>query len=222
VNFELAGSTFIGANTSRGFERFNDTNFRNGGQSFYAHSEHFKKVTLDAGLDKNIRINYDPAGTLRAFRGDSIAFHGTFTLRPTTRLKLDEIYFYNRLKSRDDSFDGIPAPVSAPTTVFVNHEMRSKLNYQFNREFSLRLILDYNATLPNATLSSLDKSKAVAADVLLTWLLHPGTAFYLGYTDRLENLGILAGPPPTLVRLNFPSTTTDRAVFVKLSYLFRF
>ena len=100
--------------------------------------------------------------------------------------------------------------------------MRSKLNYQFNRELSLRLILDYNATLPNATLSSLDKSKTVAADVLLTWLLHPGTAFYLGYTDRLENAGILAGPPPTLVRLNFPSTTTDRAVFVKLSYLFRF
>jgi hypothetical protein len=83
LNFELAGSTFIGANTSRGFERFNNTNFRNGGQSYYAHSEHFRKVTLDAGLDRNIRINYDPAGTLRAFRGDSIAFRGSFTLRPT-------------------------------------------------------------------------------------------------------------------------------------------
>ena len=40
--------------------------------------------------------------------------------------------------------------------------------------------------------------------------------------ERLENEGILAGMPPTLGRLNFPSTTTDRALFVKLSYLFRF
>jgi hypothetical protein len=45
---------------------------------------------------------------------------------------------------------------------------------------------------------------------------------YLGYTDQLENIGLIAGPPPGVTRLPFPSTTTGRQFFAKLSYLFRF
>jgi hypothetical protein len=52
--------------------------------------------------------------------------------------------------------------------------------------------------------------------------VHPGTALYIGYTDRLENLGLLPGAPPTVGRIGFPSTTTGRQFFAKISYLFRF
>jgi hypothetical protein len=51
---------------------------------------------------------------------------------------------------------------------------------------------------------------------------HPGTALYIGYTDRLENLGLFQGTPPTVARIGFPSTTTGRPFFAKISYLFRF
>jgi hypothetical protein len=78
-------------------------------------------------------------------------------------MKIDEIYYYTTLKMRDPS----------PSTVFVNHLIRSRMNYQFTREFSLRLILDYNAVLQNPALIGLDRQKAVTGDVLLTYLLHP-------------------------------------------------
>jgi hypothetical protein len=44
----------------------------------------------------------------------------------------------------------------------------------------------------------------------------------LGYTDRLENPGLFQGTPPTVARIGFPSTTTGRQFFAKISYLFRF
>ena len=58
-------------------------------------------------------------------------------------------------------------------------------------------------------------------DVLLTYLIHPGTAFYAGFTDTRENLALVGGPPTLLERIRQPSLTTGRQFFVKLSYLFR-
>lgn len=57
------------------------------------------------------------------------------------------------------------------------------MNYQFTRALSLRGILDYNAILPNESLVALDRRKHLTADVLVTYLMHPGTAVYVGYTD---------------------------------------
>jgi predicted porin len=95
------------------------------------------------------------------------------------------------------------------------------VNYQFTRALSLRGILDYNSILPNASLVALDRRKHLTADVLVTYLMHPGTAVYVGYTDGYDNFrrdettgGLTLGGGPT--------TSTGRQVFVKASYLFRF
>ena len=105
--------------------------------------------------------------------------------------------------------------------MFINH-LRSRLNYQYNKQLSLRVIVDYNALLDNPLLFDSSRQKQVTGDVLLTWLLHPGTAFYVGYTDSLQNLALIDGNPNTVIQTNLPSTTTQRQFFVKLSYLFRF
>jgi len=60
-----------------------------------------------------------------------------------------------------------------------------------------------------------------SVDVLLTYLLNPGTALYVGYRDGYENLAI-QGNPPGLYRTDEPTLSTGRQLFVKLSYLFRF
>src|SRR5207249_3198092 len=78
-----------------------------------------------------------------------------------------------------------------------NHLARSRLNYQFTREFSLRMIVDYNGVLENPALVNLQRQKRVTGDVLLTYLIHPGTALYVGYTDRLETLRLFPGAPPS-------------------------
>ena len=96
------------------------------------------------------------------------------------------------------------------------------MNCQFTRELSFRAIVDYNGVLPNASLVTLERKKRVSYDLLLTYLLHPGTALYAGYTDIYENLMFDPSRPPYLRLSGFPDMNTGRQVFVKLSYAFRF
>jgi hypothetical protein len=215
---EFARSTHLEISHDETFERFKNINFRRNDTGIGGHTEYFKRATLDAEYSWGTRVNYDAPAALKAFRGDGSELQAQLTFRPVSRLKLDEIYYLTRFRTRSDSF---PA-VTRPTTVFVNHLVRSRLNYQFTRELSLRLILDYNGVLENPLLIDLERQKRVTGDVLLTYLVHPGTALYIGYTDRLENLGLFPGSPPTVGRIGFPSTTTGRQFFAKVSYLFRF
>lgn len=98
--------------------------------------------------------------------------------------------------------------------------MRTRVNYQFSRELSLRAILDYDAIQPHPALIALTQTKHVTADLLLTYLVHPGTAFYIGWTEGRDNLELdpIAGIRPT----SSPTLSTGRQFFVKTSYLFRF
>lgn len=215
VNVEMARTTFLGAYHSESFERFNNINFRRNDNGGGFHTEYFKRATFDFGYAKGTRINYDVVSNLPAFRGNGSEFQASITIRPISRLKLDEIYYLTRLYTADPR----------PEAVFINHLARSRLNYQFTRELSLRIILDYNGVLQNPALINLERQKRITGDVLLTYLLHPGTAFYIGYTDRLENLGLFPSSytgAPEVNRIGFPSTTTGRQFFTKVSYQLRF
>ena len=90
------------------------------------------------------------------------------------------------------------------------------MNYQFTRALSLRGILDYNGILPNETLVGLERRKHLTADLLVTYLLHPGTAVYIGYTDGYDNLR--KDPLDGGFRLaGGPTLSTGSQVFVKRS-----
>jgi hypothetical protein len=86
----------------------------------------------------------------------------------------------------------------------------------------LRTIVQYDSTMPNGALSALERSKRFSGDILLSYILHPGTAVYVGYNHRLENmdtgLGLMPGVPFRTGAL-FP---TGRQFFAKISYLYRF
>jgi hypothetical protein len=93
------------------------------------------------------------------------------------------------------------------------------------------LITQYNGLLANAEYSSATTTKNVNFDFLITYLLHPGTAAYVGYNSNLENL--IPGPcnlrPGTLsCDANRPGPVRShrlindgRQFFVKLSNLIR-
>jgi hypothetical protein len=208
-NVELARSTFFGGNHAVIFERFQNINFRRSNTGLGGHSEYFKRATIDASYGRSTSVNYNPAANLLPFLADERDIQVNLTFRPMSRLKLDEVYYYTALRTRN-------------ATVFVNHLARSRVNYQFTRELSMRLILDYNGVLENPALVNLARQKRITGDALLTYLIHPGTALYLGYTDRLENLRLFPGSPPVVAPIGFPSTTTARQFFAKVSYLFRF
>jgi hypothetical protein len=206
---EMRRNTYFSIGRTEAFERFQFINFRHAANSIGFHSEYFRRATIDMNYNRGTSINYEPANGLLPFLADERDWQATLTFRPTSRLKLDEIYFYTRLRT--------------PTaSVFTNHLARSRLNYQFSRALSLRMILDYNGVLENPSLVNLTRQKRVTGDVLLTYLIHPGTALYVGYTDRIENLALFPGSPPSVLPIGFPSTTTARQFFAKVSYLFRF
>ena len=223
LNFELARSTFLNFGGNRFFERYNNINFTGSGMHIGGHTEFFKRATFDGGYSQGQRINYDPADGLPAFLADGRDWEANFTFRPLSRMKLEQIYYGTQLRLRTDSLASVPLTSDGrPAAVFMNHLMRTRMNYQFTRELSLRLILDYNAMLDNPDLISYDRQKRVSGDVLLTYLVHPGTAFYIGYTDRLENLALFPGNPPYTRRTDEPWITNGRQFFAKVSYLFRF
>ena len=124
-------------------------------------------------------------------------------------MRLDETYLYSTLRA-------------GAATAYTNHIARSKVNYQLTRELSFRAILDYNGVLPDAGMVTLDRTKRIGADLLMTYLLHPGTALYVGYTDIYENLLFDPSKPPYLQLSNSPTMNTGRQIFAKLTYLLRF
>src|SRR5439155_11858535 len=133
-----------------------------------------------------------------------------FTFRPAAQFRIDHTFLYERLATR----------LGAP--VFTDRILREKLNYQFTRELSLRAIVDYSIVRRDSTLSRVDPEHRWAVDLLLTYLVNPGTALYVGYRDGYENLAILPGTPPALYRTEDPTTSVGRQLFLKLSYLLQF
>jgi hypothetical protein len=96
------------------------------------------------------------------------------------------------------------------------------VNYQFTRRHSLRWIADYDSVLPNARWTSLTKDKRLNLDALYTYMLNPGTALHIGFTDQRENYRLDPLQSPALQRVPGLDLSTGRQIFVKLSYLFRF
>ncbi len=156
-------------------------------------------------------ITHLPWGLL-PFGASSHTGSVALTLRPSSGLRCEQAYIYS----------GLTTTESPRRSVFDNHLVRSKVNYQFTREWSLRLIVDYNGVLPNPALVNLDRAKRLAADVLPNRLINAWTAIYVGYSDRYANLDVDRATPSALRRLKGPTNSIGRQVFVKTSYLLRF
>ncbi len=132
-------------------------------------------------------------------------------LQPNTRLRVDNTYLFSRLTDR-----------ASPAAIYNNHIFRSKWNLQFTPEMSLRLIGQYDTTLPSTTLSSLEKTKRFNLDVLFTYMWHPNTALYVGYNSDHENLNLIeTRGSRELIRTSDEFINDSRIFFVKFSYMFR-
>lgn len=217
--FQLTRMTELGVERSEAFERFGGQEFRKNHTRIYGQSAVFKWLSLEGSNSVGTSLNYYPVGGLPPFLGDANNTSFSLTLKPGVRLNLVNSYIMSRL--RTGFVDDWPVGIFSPRSIFNNHIFRTKANYQFNRELSLRAIFDYNTVLPNSSLVSLEKTKRFGADVLLTYLLNPGTALYVGYTDIYENWALDPTVSPRVWRSNSPVTSVGRQFFVKLSYLFR-
>jgi hypothetical protein len=161
-----------------------------------------------------------PAAGQLPYTGNETAIYQTIGIKPTHSLQIDNTYILERVVNGLVQHGVVNSDI-----------IRSKWNYQFSREFSLRFIAQYDGLLTNPRYSSLQTTKNMNFDVLFTYFLHPGTAVYLGYNSNLENLdpalclrltGSMQCDPNGggLLRSNRLSND-GRQIFVKISYLFR-
>ncbi|MCU0249576.1 MAG: carbohydrate binding family 9 domain-containing protein [Vicinamibacterales bacterium] len=219
VEIELPGQTEIGALYVEAFERYEGTDFRRGGGMVRASTEWLTWLGANVHYFRGSGINYFPAEGLDPFLGTEQSVEAGLTLRPFSRLRLDLSYLYSDLSTSGES----ALPPGAPRgRIFTDHILRTRVNYQFTRELSARIIFDYESLSSNQALVDLEHERRFNADILFTYLVNPWTAVYVGYTDGYENrpLAPLTSPPPSPAEL--PLISTGRQVFVKLSYLFRF
>lgn len=159
-------------------------------------------------------VNYDPADGQSPSLGHEDQGNFTLTFHARGRLRIDNAYLLEHIRQREPQL-----------TAVTNHILRSKWNYQFTRQLSARVILQYNAVLSNPEISSLPRAKSFNTDFLITYLIHPGTAIYAGYNTDLANLNRdLAVDPVTGFILTTPRgyVNDSRQFFIKGSYLFRF
>ena len=188
-----------------------DQAFSHRQNGFYVGSQILPQLNFKTQYSRGTAINFlPPAGQPPALAQVTRA-NVDVTLRPLRPLRVENYYLLERLTDRADG-----------GSIFNNHIIRSSWNWQFNREFSLRVILQYDTVLANASRTSLDTTKKFNADFLFTYLLNPWTAVYVGYNGDYQNVDLLTSPAGAELIRTRGFLNDGRQFFVKLSYLVRF
>jgi len=212
---DLRGPSGLGCSYVDAYELYGGVGFRHRFTSCGFNTASLGWLEVTGNYRWGSGINYAPAAGRAPSVGRRAEVEAGFTLRPSPGTRLGLVYLYTGLRARDGSErDG-----RTGGRVFDDHVLRTKLTYQLSRELSVRGILDYRATVPDTALVALEPSKRLVADLLVTYLVHPGTALYLGYSDTFENVET---QPPWAYRSGGADVSTGRQLFAKLSYLMRF
>jgi hypothetical protein len=195
-------------------------NFTENYGGFGARGAPWAQLNFNISTTRSGNVNYNPAAGHAPSLLNQETAQVYVTLQPIRQLTADNTY----LLDRDHS-------VADGAFVYESQTFRTKVNYQFTRAMSARVIVEYDSTLANPAETSLLRTKQIGTEALFTWLPHPGTAIYIGYNNDLQNLdrslcNRLPGgacDPDNTVAPRAPEFLNDgRQIFIKASYLFRF
>jgi hypothetical protein len=192
VNVQFARNVNVNANVENEMERFREINFRKVRYQF--------NVNVNTSRRAGIGINYNFGDQVRylesPFLGSGTNFRVFSNLRPFARLNSQvSINASQFVDTRTD------------TEVFDVKIYRLQTTYQFTDRLSVRNISEYD-----------DFRKTMALNLLVTYRVNGGTVFYVGYDDHYRQGD----------RINsaiFPAQEwqrTNRAIFAKFQYLFRY
>ncbi len=210
-------------------------------QDYHEHSSevdfytsYFRKFALRSTYSWGNAANYSPAANALPQYLLSRSNNATVSLsfRPMEPLKIENTYLFERLRAPESTY--LQAVTQTPGIgkgIFNDHIIRSKWNWQFTPQLSMRVIMQYNGLLANTPGNNiypytyLPTQKEFNADLLFTYLIHPGTAIYVGYNSDLQNLDhdLPQGPEGPAGLYTAKGLMNDsRQFFVKASYQFRF
>jgi hypothetical protein len=197
-----------------------NVNFTENFAGFVARGAPLAQLNFNLQVIRGGNVNYNPVDGSAPFLMDEQTVQALFTLQPQHQLTIDNTYLLDRNHA-----------VKGGAFVYESQTMRSKVNYQFTRSLSARVVAEYDSTLVNPSLTSLQRTRQVATQALITWLPHPGTAIYIGYSNDMQNLdrslcnrisGGVCDPDNTYAPRAQHLLNDGRQMFIKASYLFRF
>jgi len=130
------------------------------------------------------------------FLGRTTSGNFLISARPTSRLRAELTGIFSQfVDPRDDS------------NVFDVKIFRTRATYQFTNRLLVRHILEYNTA-----------AVTFGNNLLVTYRINAGTVGFLGYDDRFQQGSLIDAFQSTSMALQ----RTNRAVFAKVSYLFRY
>jgi Domain of unknown function (DUF5916) len=180
-------------------------------KGIYFGSQYIQPFTFKATYEWGTDVNFVPPAGQAPLLANLTHGEVTMTIRPLTKLEVDNTYLLERLTSREGG-----------ASIFNNHIIRSKWNWQFSPRLGVRTIFQYNTILPNEEMTSLQPTKQFNADFLVSYIVSPWTALYVGYNSDQQNINLI--PTSTgseLLRTN-RFLNDGRQFFVKFSYYFGF
>jgi hypothetical protein len=197
ATFDFKRQGFLRVQAGDGHEPWAGQRFRNA-QPFAA----FGNVQLFRWLNVGAQIfahqwatYYDP---VNPFQGRSTVGGVTVGWQPTQHFNQYLSYSGERFERADSG-----APVYAVDIV------NAKTVYQFNKQFLVRLLEQYDSS-----------QRQLLTDFLASYELIPGTVAYAGYGSLFEEPGFQTVPPPIPPIGRY--VTVSRGLFFKVSYLHRF
>ena len=125
------------------------------------------------------------------------------TWRPTQHLVIQPNFAYSRMDYRQSFLD---QHAGSDQEIFSGYIFRTRTTYQFNREWNLRLVVQYD-----------DFGQRLDIEPLLTWQANPFTIFYVGANSSVQKY--------STTDYDYLDSShwreSQRQFFAKLQYLFR-
>lgn len=169
---------------------------------------------LHAAIGKTLRygghINYGHQISYGyMLKGKEVSWGAWFDLKPIDQMLIE--LSFRSLKSNSFEKDRL-AGTTLPDVLYKDHTFWGRINYQFSRELSLRLVAQYG-----------DRRKVWSVDPLVTYRINAFSVLYAGSSYSYQDLnGMSVSYNDTTIEIpNLGREMTNRQFFMKFQYLFQ-
>ena len=202
LNFNFARNISVNGEVSRDMERYGGINFFKTRYRLFGRMND-RRFGIGGGINRGDEIFFDPTNPYLGYETGLFSF---ISLRPISRLSSG--ININAVRFNDPGGENLE--------VFDVKIFRALTTYQFTERFLFRNISEFNTF-----------DRTLGLNFLVTYRVNAGTAFYVGYDDHYQQADLIErdrdgdGIEDQLFNTTEPRRT-NRAVFLKFQYLFRY
>ena len=196
LNMSFAKNIRFNGDVRREMERFGGIDFFKTRYSLGGNVNTSRLVSFGGRFNWGDQVRFSDT----PFVGRGSSGNMFMSLRPFSRLQASLNVNTSRLI---DPFD--------QTEIFDVKIFRTQTTYQFTDRLLLRNIMEHNTF-----------SGTLGANLLVTYRVNSGTVFYIGYDDRYRQGDLIFDDDDEPLFFTTDFERTNRAFFMKISYLFRY